>query len=151
MMAIRRTIVTDTKKNSPATYNMMRFINTLQKPYVIKLVRILNENPKSYSDLKVAFGFQECLPSSKFAFYLRALRKENLISKERSRDTYYLTFKGVCAFRLLESIQTISNLSMDNVEDATSKLIVDLNNNKSWLKPLIKSEIRLAVKELMSN
>lgn len=146
-MMLKETIVTKTKQAQPRIYNMMSFIKTINRPYVIILLRMLEDKPQSYTELKNRFGLPRS-ESSKFAFYLRRLKTELLIQKDGQRSTYFLTYKGTCAVRLLESIEKIANFSMDNLDDVTAKLTVSLEQNKDWLRPLIQSEIRLAVKQL---
>ena len=146
-MMLKETIVTKTRQKQPRIYNMMSFIKTINRPYVIILLRLLEDKPQSYTELKDQFGLSGN-ESSKFAFYLRRLKTELLIQKDRPRSTYFLTYKGTCAVRILESIEKIANFSIENIDDVTAQLTVNLEQNKSWLRPLIQSEIRLAVEQM---
>ena len=114
----------------------------------MKMVRLLNVQSLPYHALMNAYGFKTKKDSGRFAYYLRHAKSVGFAELDPKTKQYYLTFKGIKAFELLESIQKISNLSMTNPEDAQTRLIVDLNQNKNWLRPLIQSEIRLAVEQL---
>jgi predicted transcriptional regulator len=143
-------MIPPTSEVAPELNNMIKFINALQRPYVIRMIRIMHEKPQTFTELRDAFGFKDRAQGNKFAHYLRTLKELGIAQQDRNK-MYYLTFKGVCAFRLLESIEKICNLSIGTIQDATTKLIVDLEQNKSWLKPLIKFEMRQAIRELKQN
>lgn len=139
---------TEAKQKEPEIYNIVRFIKEINKPFIIKLLHILNDRPLTYSDVAKVTGFTNNASGNKFAYHLRRARKINIIDVDPRTKQYYLTFKGIKAFELIESVNKIANLRIDNIENATTKIIVDLNRNKGWLKPLIEYEIHEAVKQL---
>jgi hypothetical protein len=71
-----------------------------------------------------------------------------LIERDWRSKEYYLTFKGIKTSELLSSVEKIANLSIATMDDADTKLIVNLNRHENWLKTLIRDEMRHAVKEL---
>lgn len=143
-----KNIIVQMRETEPHTYNMYKFLNEISKPYTQKMVRILNKRSLPYHALMNEFGLKSKSESGRFAYYLRHAKTVGFVKLDIKTKQYYLTFKGIKAFELLESIEKISNLSMSSPEDAQTKLLVDLNQNKGWLRPLIQSEIRLAVEQL---
>lgn len=134
------------RKDKSEIYNLVKFIRAIQTPSTIKLLQTLADEPKSYTDILCLFGFKT--KTSAFAYYLRKAVKAGLVKKDTKTKLYYLTFKGIKSAELLQSLDKIANLGIGNLEDVKTQLIVDLHTNKNWLKPLIKSEIRQAIREL---
>jgi hypothetical protein len=128
--------------------NIIKFLCEVSNPYGIKIIRLLYNGDKPYIQLFHEFGFYKKSQSGRFAYYIRHLLATNLIKKDPLTKQYGLTFRGLKAAELLDSVEKIANLSMDTLSDAKVRIAVDLNENKCWLAPLIKTEIRRAVKEL---
>ena len=139
-------ITTRTKLEQPRIQNMIVFINQVTKPYTIKLIRLLESRPQTYTELMHQFGLHK--NKSKFAYYIRKAQEAELIKHDKLSRLYYLTFKGLKACELTASVEKIANLGIDSLEDAATKLILDLNHNKHWLEPVIRDEMQKAVREI---
>lgn len=126
----------------------MRFLLVISRPYIKTILDTISKNPIRYSQLQKILSTKYEAKKGITAFYVRKAREAGLMKLDRLNGTYAITFKGIKAKELLESINKIANLSISNPHDANTQLIVSLEQNKSWLRPLIKSEIQAAVKEL---
>lgn len=142
------TIITKTKNEDPQAYNTMRFLLVISRPYIKTVLDAVAAKPLRYSELQKILGTTYKARSGITAFYLRKAREAGLVKLERLSGTYVITFKGIKAKELLESISKIANLNMSNLNDTLTQTIISLEQNKSWLEPLLKSEIRKAFAEL---
>lgn len=132
--------------SEPELINLKKFVKLLSSPGIIRMIQVLNGKTMRYHDI---FSYFEKYGTSKgnTAYYLRRLMTTGVVAKDRS-GFYYLTFRGIKLAELADTLIKISNLSMSTPDDAMTQIIIKLNKNEHWLKPLIKKEIRDAVAEL---
>lgn len=141
------TVVTKTKDENPKLYNTVTFLQTISNPLIMQILNNLAKKPCSYSEL---FQAQDGKKGA-FAFYLRKAKKQNLLVLDRLRGTYKITFRGLKAVELIRSVSKIANLNISKISDAETNLFVSLEQNKSWLEPVIVREIRSAINSLTSS
>jgi len=142
-------VTTKIQREQPSVNNINKFLKQINSPFTISFLKQLSEKPQTYTELMVAMGYsKQKNESGRFAYHIRKLMRNKLIQLDLRSKQYFLPFRGIKAFELLQSIDKIVNLSVSSVEDAQTKLIVDLTKNEGWLRPLIQSEIRLAVEQL---
>lgn len=139
-------------EKQPELFNVSVFLRTINHVARIKLLQSLRSKSSKYTDLMLEMGIKPRTGNSgKFAYHVRRIRDAGLITLDKKTDTYHLTFIGIKAVQLLDSVQKITNMSISNPDDALTKMIIDLNQNESWLKPLIQKEMRDAAKHLTEN
>jgi hypothetical protein len=136
-------------ERDPKTANTVRFLRVLGRPSVIFLIKMLADKMLTYTEMMHGFGLDhESKKRSRFAYYLRKAVNDGLVKYDARTRLYYLTWRGIKAVELIECLDKIANVDMTNIEDAATKIIINLNNNKTWLEPLLIQEIRNAVDEL---
>lgn len=128
--------------------NMVALFNCVNKQYVIKTIRLLNEKPMTYSELMDELGVKKENKSGKFSYYLRQIKKTYCIQLDEKTGWYHLTFKGRKVCELLESVEKLANLSIKNMVGVTTSFTLSLDRNRHWIEDLIKTEIQNAVEEL---
>lgn len=128
--------------------NTVKFLRGVSSVHLMSAITVLSGNTFSFTEFRVACNLHNSKKeNSKFAYYLKQLRKFGIIQKQNN-NTYCLTFRGIKTYELICVFSKIANLSLAAPQDAMTKIYVNLEKNKSWLEPLIKSEVRQALKEL---
>ena len=126
--------------------NMGSLLKVLSSRGIIKIIDLLYQNPLPYIRVVDMFGYER---RSIVAYYFRKMKRQHIINKDRN-DFYYLTFRGMKIYELLVILEKIAGLSIEKMGDMRPQCEIDLEKSQSWLKPMLKNEIRLAVKELKS-
>jgi DNA-binding HxlR family transcriptional regulator len=129
--------------------NITKFIKILESPIMIKILRALDDKVLTFSYIhhSIVQLPTHSEKSNLASYYLKKLLKLRLVQKlDHSR--YCLTFRGIKLVELCAAISKIANLTIDNPDNAMTKLIVNLNTNRNWLEPLLKTEIQKVVNEI---
>lgn len=126
--------------------NMVQLLRSLSSKWVIRIIKILHDKPMPYKDIRAALGLSK--NNSLLAYYVRYVKRIRIVTIDQSTKKYYLNFRGEKIYDLLESLNKIANLSITNPEDAQVKLEANFRAAETWLGPLIRHEMRKAVREL---
>lgn len=146
---MRKQYLTTLMRDTDPDYSNIRdFVKILSSTGIIKLIKILDGRTLSYSDWLDCFGVES--KTGLFSYYLRKMKKFGIITSDRSHN-YSLTFKGTKIAELIDALTKIANLNMSDPSNASTTLSIKLAQSRSWLEPLIKSEIQSALEKIISN
>lgn len=103
------------------------------------ILRILNtKGPLSYSELKTLAGFKSKKESGKFAYHLRKLVKQTLISLNRAERKYTVTSLGRLVLNLTKQIEEQSMLESGKLYVRSSRQALEEFNADKILQSLVK-------------
>lgn len=105
-----------------STSRRVRMIfSVMASPNRIDILRILNsKGPLTYSELKSLAGFRSKKESGKFAYHLRKLLKQSLVSLNRSEKRYTITNLGKLVLSLARQIEERSIIESGKMYVRTS-------------------------------
>ena len=102
-------------------------------------MRILNtKGPLSYSELKTLAGFKSKKESGKFAYHLRKLVKQTLISLNRAERKYIVTSLGRLVLNLTRQIEEQSMLESGKLYVRSSRQAMEEFNADRILQSLVR-------------
>jgi ribonucleoside-triphosphate reductase len=105
----------------------------------LEVLRILNaKGSLSYSDLKTLAGFRSKKESGKFAYHLRKLVKQTLVSLNRSERKYAISSLGRLVLNLTRQIEEQSMLESGKFYVRTSRQTMEEFNPDKILQSLIR-------------
>ncbi|MEM3539043.1 MAG: anaerobic ribonucleoside-triphosphate reductase [Nitrososphaerales archaeon] len=111
----------------------------IASPTRLDILRILNaKGPLSYSDLKTLTGFKSKKESGKFAYHLRKLVKQTLISLDRSERKYNISSLGRLILNLTRQVEEQSMLESGKFYVRTSSHTIEEFNPDKILQSLIR-------------
>jgi hypothetical protein len=113
--------------------------SVIASPNRLEILRILNtKGPLSYSELKTLAGFKSKKESGKFAYHLRKLVRQTLISLNRSERKYVVTNLGRLVLNLTRQIEEQSVLESGKLYVRTSRQAMEEFNADKILQSLVK-------------
>ncbi|CAI9831800.1 Regulatory protein ArsR [Nitrosopumilaceae archaeon] len=90
----------------PSSRRVRMIFSVMASPNRIEILRILNsKGPLTYSELKSLAGFKSKKESGKFAYHLRKLLKQQLVSLNRAEKRYTITNLGKLVLSLARQIE----------------------------------------------
>ena len=105
----------------------------------LDILRILNsKGPLSYSELKTLAGFKSKKESGKFAYHLRKLVKQMLVTLNRSERRYNVTNLGRLILNLTRQIEEQSVIESGKIYVGTSKEMMEEFKPDKILQALVK-------------
>ncbi len=105
----------------------------------LEVLRILNsKGPLSYSELKTLSGFKSKKESGKFAYHLRKLVRNAIVSLNRSERRYQVTNLGRLILNLTREIEEQSVIESGKLFVRTSKQTMEEFNPDKILQSLVK-------------
>ena len=105
----------------------------------LDILRILNaKGPLSYSELKTLAGFKSKKESGKFAYHLRKLVKQLLVTLNRSERRYTVTNLGRLILNLTRQIEEQSVIESGKIYVRTSKEMMEEFKPDKILQVLVK-------------
>ncbi|HEY4674119.1 MAG TPA: anaerobic ribonucleoside-triphosphate reductase [Nitrososphaerales archaeon] len=105
----------------------------------LEVLRILNsKGPLSYSELKTLSGFKSKKESGKFAYHLRKLVRNMIVSLNRSERRYQVTNLGRLILNLTREIEEQSVIESGKLFVRTSKQTMEEFNPDKILQSLVK-------------
>ncbi len=111
----------------------------IASPNRLDILRILNtKGPLSYSELKTLAGFKSKKESGKFAYHLRKLVKQTLISLNRAERKYVVTSLGRLVLNLTRQIEEQSMLESGKLYVRSSRQAMEEFNADKILQSLVK-------------
>ncbi|MHB1909417.1 MAG: anaerobic ribonucleoside-triphosphate reductase [Nitrososphaerales archaeon] len=112
--------------------------SVIASPNRLDILRILNtKGPLSYSDLKTLAGFKSKKESGKFAYHLRKLVKQTLISLNRAERKYTVTSLGRLVLNLTRQIEEQSMLESGKLYVRSSRQSMEEFNSDRILQSLV--------------
>ena len=122
-----------TSKRVRTIYSVIASSNRLD------ILRILNaKGPLSYSELKTLAGFKSKKESGKFAYHLRKLVKQLLVTLNRSERRYTVTNLGRLILNLTRQIAEQSVIESGKIYVRTSKEMMEEFKPDKILQALVK-------------
>ena len=113
--------------------------SVIASPNRLDILRILNtKGPLSYSELKTLAGFKSKKESGKFAYHLRKLVKQTLISLNRAERKYTVTNLGRLVLNLTRQIEEQSMLESGKLYVRSSRQAMEEFNADRILQSLVK-------------
>jgi hypothetical protein len=113
--------------------------SVIASPNRLDILRILNtKGPLSYSELKTLAGFKSKKESGKFAYHLRKLVKQTLISLNRAERKYTVTSLGRLVLNLTKQIEEQSMLESGKLYVRSSRQALEEFNSDRILQSLVK-------------
>ncbi|MCP8307390.1 MAG: helix-turn-helix domain-containing protein [archaeon] len=113
--------------------------SVIASPNRLEILRILNaKGPLSYSDLKTLAGFKSKKESGKFAYHLRKLVKQALVSLNRGERKYAISSLGRLLLNLTRQIEEQSMLESGKFYVRTSRQTIEEFNPDKILQSLIR-------------
>ena len=113
--------------------------SVIASPNRLDILRILNtKGPLSYSELKTLAGFKSKKESGKFAYHLRKLVKQTLISLNRAERKYIVTSLGRLVLNLTKQIEEQSMLESGKLYVRSSRQAMEEFNADRILQSLVK-------------
>jgi len=105
----------------------------------LEILKILNSHgPLTYSELKSLAGFKSKKESGKFAYHLRKLVRQNLVSLDRGQRKYLLTSLGRSVLNLNRQIEEQTLFESGKLYVRTSKHRIEPFNADKILQSLVK-------------
>src|SRR5271166_4898335 len=113
--------------------------SVIASPNRLDILRILNtKGPLSYAELKTLAGFKSKKESGKFAYHLRKLVKQTLISLNRAERKYVVTSLGRLVLNLTKQIEEQSMLESGKLYVRSSRQAMEEFNADKILQSLVK-------------
>ena len=135
-----------------STSRRVRMIfSVMASPNRIDILRILNsKGPLTYSELKSLAGFKSKKESGKFAYHLRKLLKQSLVTLNKSEKRYMITNLGKLVLSLARQIEERSIIesgkmyvrtSHESIEEFKSYKITQSLTREGGLPPELAQKI----------
>jgi ribonucleoside-triphosphate reductase len=113
--------------------------SVIASPNRLEILRILNaKGALTYSELKTLAGFKSKKESGKFAYHLRKLVRQNLISLDRAERKYSVTSLGRLVLNLTRQIEEQSIMESGKLYVRTSRHTMEEFNRDKILQSLVK-------------
>lgn len=129
----KRSILRSTSKRVRMIFSVMA------SPNRIDILRILNsKGPLTYSELKSLAGFKSKKESGKFAYHLRKLLHQSLVSLNRSERRYTITNLGKLVLSLARQIEERSIIESGKMYVRTSHQSIEEFNSHKIIQSLVR-------------
>ena len=129
----RSSVLQSTSKRVKMIFSVMA------SPNRIDILRILNSNGTlTYSDLKAHAGFRSKKESGKFAYHLRKLLRQSLVSLNKSEKHYALTNLGKLVLSLARQIEERSLVESGKMYVRSSRESIDEFNSHKIVQSLVR-------------
>ena len=113
--------------------------SVMASPNRIDILRILNsKGPLTYSDMKSMAGFRSKKESGKFAYHLRKLLRQSLVSLNKSERRYTITNLGKLVLSLARQIEERSIIESGKMYVRTSHASIEEFNSYKIVQSLIR-------------
>ena len=136
------TSVEEPKRSGMArsTSKRVRMIfSVMASPNRIDILRILSsKGPLTYSELKSLAGFRSKKESGKFAYHLRKLTKQSLVSSNKSERRYSITNLGKLVLTLVAQVEQRSIIESGNMYVRTSHHAIEEYNSERIIQSLVR-------------
>ncbi|MEM4311046.1 MAG: anaerobic ribonucleoside-triphosphate reductase [Nitrososphaerales archaeon] len=120
-------------KRIKAIYSVIANLNRLE------ILKILNSHsPLTYSELKSLSGFKSKKESGKFAYHLRKLVRQNLVSLDRAQRKYIISNLGRSILNLNRQIEEQTLFESGKLYVRTSRHRIEPFNPDKILQSLVK-------------
>ncbi|MCP8322848.1 MAG: helix-turn-helix domain-containing protein [Candidatus Methylarchaceae archaeon HK02M2] len=124
---------------APTSRRVKSIYSAIASPNRLEVLRILNaKGPLSYSDLKTLAGFKSKKESGKFAYHLRKLVRQALVSLNRTERKYSISSLGRLVLNLTRQIEEQSMLNSGKFYVRTSRQTMEEFNPDKILRSLIR-------------
>ncbi len=121
----------DYKSNKPATRRAKTIFSVLASANRIDILKILNSKGSlTYSELKEYAGFKSKKESGKFAYHLRKLTRQSLISLNKGEKKYAITNLGKLVLNLVRQIEERSILESGKIYIRTLDKFQEFNTHR---------------------
>lgn len=122
-----------------ATKRVRTIYSVIASSNRLEILRILNsKGPLSYSELKTLSGFKSKKESGKFAYHLRKLVRQMLVSLNRSERRYTVTSLGRLILNLTRQIEEQSVIESGKLFVRTSRQMMEEFNPDMILQSLVR-------------
>ncbi len=123
----------------PATRRVKTIYSVIASPNRLEILRILNtKGPLSYSELKTLAGFKSKKESGKFAYHLRKLVRQMLVTLNRAERRYTVTNLGRLILNLTRQIEEQTVLETGKLFVRTSRHTMEEFNSDKILQSLVR-------------
>ncbi len=113
--------------------------SVMASPNRIDILRILNtKGPLTYSELKALAGFKSKKESGKFAYHLRKLLRQLLVSLNKTERRYTITNLGKLVLSLARQIEERSIIESGKMYVRTSKHTIEEFNSHKIIQSLVR-------------
>lgn len=129
--------------------NVYAYLTCLRNVRSRRIMEFLEEKPRMFTEI-LEHNFprtEKVITNSGLLSYSMKELKQNYMVFSKN-GLWHLTFKGQKTMKLLRIVEKLSNIDMSHPENAKARVYVDLDNSESWLRPMLKIEIRNAVLDL---
>src|SRR5680860_1855227 len=115
-----------------ASRRVRMIFSVMASPNRIDILRILNsKGPLTYSELKSLAGFKSKKESGKFAYHLRKLLRQSLVSLNKAERRYTITNLGKLVLSLARQIEERSIIESGKMYVRTTRpSIEEFDSNK---------------------
>lgn len=123
-----------------STSKRVRMIfSVMASPNRIDILRILNsKGPLTYSELKSLAGFKSKKESGKFAYHLRKLLRQSLVSLNKSEKRYTITNLGKLVLSLARQIEERSIIESGKMYVRSSNQSIEEFNSHKIIQSLVR-------------
>ena len=122
-----------------ATRRVKTIYSVIASSNRLEIIRILNsKGPLSYSELKSLSGFKSKKESGKFAYHLRKLVRQMLVSLNKAERKYAVTSLGRLILNLTRQIEEQSIVESGKIYVRTSRERMEEFNTDKILQSLVK-------------
>src|SRR5690606_18609305 len=122
-----------------ASKRVRMIFSVMASPNRIDILRILNtKGPLTYSELKALAGFKSKKESGKFAYHLRKLLRQLLVSLNKAERRYTITNLGKLVLSLARQIEERSIIESGKMYVRTSQHTIEEFNSHKIIQSLVR-------------
>ncbi|MFB5598645.1 MAG: anaerobic ribonucleoside-triphosphate reductase [Nitrososphaeraceae archaeon] len=122
-----------------ASRRVRMIFSVMASPNRIDILRILNsKGPLTYSELKSLAGFKSKKESGKFAYHLRKLLRQSLVSLNKAERRYTITNLGKLVLSLARQIEERSIIESGKLYVRTTKPSIEEFDSNKIIQSLIR-------------
>ncbi|HXG07950.1 MAG TPA: anaerobic ribonucleoside-triphosphate reductase, partial [Nitrososphaera sp.] len=122
-----------------ASKRVRMIFSVMASPNRIDILRILNtKGPLTYSELKALAGFKSKKESGKFAYHLRKLLRQLLVSLNKAERRYTITNLGKLVLSLARQIEERSIIESGKMYVRTSRHTIEEFNSHKIIQSLVR-------------
>ncbi|MGD1835692.1 MAG: anaerobic ribonucleoside-triphosphate reductase [Nitrososphaeraceae archaeon] len=122
-----------------ASRRVRMIFSVMASPNRIDILRILNsQGPLTYSELKSLAGFRSKKESGKFAYHLRKLLRQSLVSLNKAERRYTLTNLGKLVLSLARQIEERSIVESGKLYVRTTKPSIEEFDSNKIIQSLVR-------------
>lgn len=123
----------------PTSKRVRMIFSIMASPNRIDILRILNaKGPVTYSELKGYAGFRSKQESGKFAYHLRKLLRQSLVSLNKSERRYTITNLGKLVLNLTRQIEERSVIESGKMYVRSSNDLIEEFHSSRILQSLVR-------------